>query len=212
MDTSKPVVILCSGPSARKISKLESAYVCTVNLCSVYADHTDFWVVNDANFLHYFPESKLKTISNLILPEYPHSVLPESYSPSNDFHYTKVVEHLPKSLSIHTFNLKKIGASSSGESAVLWLIHKGFKNFILLGMDPSGGRHEDIPGMIANSKRIVTKNCSTPQRYKEAFDVVVKKISKNSINACRLIIPEGGIVDDNLIQSIEFNGYSEVIL
>lgn len=212
MNTSKPVVILCSGPSARKISKLDSAYVCTVNLCSIYAEHTDFWVINDANFLHYFSEFKLATISNLILPEYPHSVLPNSYAPSKDFPYTKVIEHLPSSLSIHTFDLKKIRVSTSGESALWWLIDKGFKNFILLGMDSSGGRHKDIPGMVADSKGIITQEHSSPKRYKTAFDNTISKILNKSGNACKLIIPESRIVDDNLIQSIQFNGYSEVKL
>jgi len=212
MDTSKPVVVLCSGPSARKISKLSSAYVCTVNLCSIYAERTDFWVINDANFLKYFSESKLKTISNLILPEYPHSVLPDDYKPSKDFPYTKVIQHLPSSLSIHTFDLKKIKTGTSGGSALWWLRNQGFKNFILLGMDPSGGRHKEIPGMMANSKAIVTQQCSKPERYKKHFNNEIAKILKNSCNACRLLIPEEAIVDDELVQSIQFNGYTEVQL
>lgn len=210
MDINKPVVILCSGPSARKISKLESAYVCTVNLCSVYADHTDFWVVNDANFLHYFSESKLKTISSLILPEYPNSVLPDTHKSSSDFPYTKVIQHLPSSLSIHTFNLKKINTCTSGETAIWWLQSQGFKNFILLGMDPDGGRHKEIPGMIANSERIVTQDCDKPKRYKNAFDRMKKAILQNSCNACKLLIPESTKVDDKLIQNIQFDGFKEV--
>lgn len=209
MDINKPVIIVCSGPSARRIAKLKTCYVCAVNLCSLVCDYTDFWVVNDANFLRYFDTEKLKSIQNLIIPEYPHSVLPNSCGPSKKFPYAKVTEKIPSHIQIHPFELKK-SIKSSGESAVKWLIDKGFKNLISIGMDAGGGRHSLIPGMVANSKAEIITTAGSSQRYKQANEACIKRVLAAGVNLTKLIIKDKNtIVNDDLIRQINFNNIQE---
>ncbi len=219
-NTDKPVIILGSGPTARKIPKSDEYYICTVMLGSFLCEETDFWVLNDAHVLHDFSDSKLKTSKNLAIPEYPHSVVKGSSWPTEDIPSKKVVTHLTKYMDIHNFNIQTVKrfninynknlpffeTTSSGESAIKWLHYKGFKKIITLGLDKEGGRHSNIPGRLAtgfNRPDKLTQECGPPERYNKCHNRVVD-FTNNTPNfkVIRLISPE---VNDEIIKSLKWD-------
>ena len=226
-NVDKPVILLGSGPTARKIPKSDQYYVCTVMLGSLLCEETDFWVLNDAHVLHDLPESKLATIKNLALPEYPHSVLPNSSWPSSNFPSKKLTTHLTKYMEIHNFNIQTakvwnlnynknlpfFETTSSGESALKWLHYMGFKKIITVGLDKEGGRHKEVPGRFStgyNRPNVLTQECGPPERYNKCHDRVVNFTNTTTdFKVTRLITPE---INDNIIGTIPWDSetHSEI--
>ena len=228
-DCDKPVIVMGSGPTARNIYRSNLYYTCTVMLASFMCEETDFWVLNDAHVLNDFNHSKLKTIKNLAIPEWPHSVRPNTSWPSSDHHSNKLTSHLKKYMSIHNFNIqtakkfklnydKKLpffNTTSSGESAIKWLHHKGFNKIITLGLDKEGGRHPDIPGRLSTGHKtpnVLTQKCGPAERYLKCHKRVVEFASNTKdLKIIRLITSE---VNEKIIKDLnwEFENHCEIKL
>ena len=130
-------------------------------------------------------------------------------------------------MNIHNFNIQTaekfninynkslpfFETTSSGESAIKWLHHKGFKKVITLGLDKEGGRHSNIPGRLStgyNRPNKLTQECGPPERYNKCQNRVVN-FTNNTPNfkIIRLITPQ---VNDNIIKNLnwDFNNHTEI--
>ena len=224
----KPVILIGSGPTAKKIPKSNQYYVSSVALSSFLCEETDFWINNDAHMLNDFSDSKLKTIKNLAIPEYPHSVVKGSSWPNKDIPFTKVVTHLTKYMDIHNFNIQTVKrfnidhdinlpffeTTSAGESAIKWLYYKGFKKIITVGLDKEGGRHPNIPGRLSNGHNNpnLTSECGPSERYAKCHNRVVNFANNTSdLKIIRLITSK---INDEIIQSLNWNfdNYIEITI
>ena len=216
-DINKPLIILASGPSARKIKSSNNYHIACVNLSSTLVDVTDFWIMNDANCLNEFSKEKLSTIKNVCLPEYPHSVLSGTYKPHLDYDYKKVTNHLPKHINVIPFSiftmpnidksLPNFFVNSTGESAIQFFNYHGFKKIVMIGFDSTGGRSKNIPSKLvgASEKGIFSEHCESPERYLQSWNSIVSYASKNNIQIAKIEIPIDCEVDNKLIDSIKWD-------
>ena len=228
-DKSKFVVLLSAGPTARRIKKSSEYYTCGVNVTPKLIEKTDFWVVNDACYFKDFSEEELKKIENLALPEFPHTVNGVDMKPQPDMNYEKVTNSLPRNICVHPFNIHTsrkfdlpydpnifyFETRSSNESAVRWLLHKGFRNFISLGQDPQGSYHKK---MFSRPTRSGGHESIDKPLDNDRYAMVQERI-KNAINEkqalmIRLVLPDECAFDENSLKKCTHlmgkEGYYEI--
>ena len=109
-DKDKFVVIVCAGPTARRVQKSDQYYTCGVNVTPLLIEETDFWVLNDGCYLNdlsskYYGDF-LDSVKNLAIPQYPHTVNGLNYEPNAARNYMYVTRQLPKHIKIHPFKIQ----------------------------------------------------------------------------------------------------------
>tara|TARA_R100000008_G_C3575011_1_gene164647 strand:- start:733 stop:1467 length:735 start_codon:yes stop_codon:yes gene_type:complete len=205
-DKNKFVVIVCAGPTARRVQKSDQYYTCGVNVTPLLIEETDFWVCNDGCYLDDLNADTLKNIKNLAIPQYPHTVNGENYQPDAVRDYIYVTRQLPKHIKVHPFNIQSAArfglladpdyplfeVKSSSEAALKWLLHVGFTKFISVGHDPAGGYH---PKMWSRPTRgggaeIVSDPIDNP-RYRNVHERMRKVIDDSGCTFIRFVLPSG---------------------
>ena len=99
-DKDKFVVLVSAGPTARKVKYSNNYYTCGVNVTPKLIERTDFWIMNDACYFQDFSKDDYNKISNMVIPQFPHTVNGYNFHPNKDCDYRKVTEHLPKHIKV----------------------------------------------------------------------------------------------------------------
>ena len=228
-DKEKFVVLVSAGPSARHVQTSEKYYTAGVNVTPHFLEKTDFWIVNDACYFSDLSVEKLKTIRNLALPEFPHTVNGVNYQPQASRNYKTVTSHLPDNILVNAFNIhtcKKFNlpynpelpyfeVKSSNESAIKYLMHLGFRKFISLGQDPGGDYH---PEMFSRPTRSGGKSTVAEpidnERYNAVQERIRSAINDNNALMIRLVLPPDTKFNDDKFSLfsdlIDKKGYYEI--
>jgi len=237
-DKDKPVVLVCAGPSARYVEGSDNYYTAGVNVTPNLIEKTDFWLLNDACYLSDLRSETYDSITNLVIPEFPHTVNGTNYEPQINYNYATLARmHVPSWINLFPFNIQSaarfnlpynkkypfFNVKSSSEVAFKWLAHQGFRKFITLGHDPDGGYHPEQHSRptAAGGRKIVSEPIDN-DRYKEVHSRMRAVISDlveedPKTSWVRIIIPEGAKFNDSVFKEIEnatcdSTGYGELVL
>ena len=143
-DTSKPVVIIGKGPSARHVPSSSEYYTCCLNTSGRLTDVVNFQFLGD-----YFIYEQMcaingyfNKIENFIYPVEFNLENPQRKKSKdlinhdlkaglNQFEYTFHFHKYPETEDIRMYTV-----INSGEVALAWLLEEGFKTFYTVGIDP----------------------------------------------------------------------------
>ena len=225
----KFVILVSAGPTAREVRYSDKYYTCGVNVTPKLIERTNFWVVNDACYFQDFCEKELRSIDNLALPEFPHSVNGVNMHPSAQFNYEIVTKQLKPFMNIHPFNIhtsRKFNlpfdpeivyfeTKSSNESALRWLIHHGFTKFVSLGQDPDGNYHHKMHSRPTKSGgHVAIAEPLDNNRYRQVRDRMKAIIEETNCLLVRCVLPSGHMFNEAVWDRIERmkneNGYKEL--
>lgn len=228
-DRDKFVVMVSAGPTARPVKQSDRYYTCGVNVTPKLIEKTNFWVVNDACYFQDFSEEELRTIENLALPEFPHSVNGIDMRPHPAANYKKVTADIARFMDVHPFNIHTsrsfnlpydesivyFETRSSNESALRWLIHCGFTKFISIGQDPEGDYHHKMHSRpTKQGGHIAIHEPLDNNRYKEVQTRMKAVVEHNDCLMVRCILPVDTTFDDYTFKSLygleNEKGYKEV--
>ena len=232
-DKDKFVILLCAGPTARKIKASEEYYTAGVNVTPKLIEKTNFWVINDACYLKdIFPE-KRHHIENVVMPQFPHTVNGVNFRPSAENDYLSVTKGIvPKSVKVLPYNIQSarnfnlpydqsfpfFEIKSSSEAAFRWLTFHGFRNFITLGHDPAGGYHTSQHSRPTRSGgHEAVKVPIDNDRYQEVHDRMRKVIHETNSKWIRVVLPPEQTFQEQVLKSVRdtvYNntGYAEVVI
>ena len=224
-DRDKFVVLVCAGPSARNVDYSKNYYTAGVNVTPALIEQTDFWIMNDACYLSDFPSEKYRSIKNLALPEFPHTVNGVNYEPQINYNYLSVTRvSIPETVNIFPFNIQSakrfnlpynknypfFEVKSSSEVSFKWLIYKGFKKFITLGHDPDGGYHHDQYSKPTRSGgREVVNDPIDNERYMEVHQRMRAAIQDSGATWLRILLPPETSFNTDLLEKIKDTPYDE---
>jgi len=198
MNTDKIVLIAGKGPSLRYVRRGESYEVAALNTASEFCEHIDYLFIND---FREFDRQDMKVwdrVKNLIIPTYPHGV---GFIPQANMSHHIITDLLPAHIVVHLHELEtapvkdksidRFGpVATVGETAVAWLLVRGFRKFLSVGLDPDTcAYHKDF--MAKGHK---------PTSYGDSWRGIQRRLAEvKSATIKRLTIPEGMNVDDGII-------------
>tara|TARA_B100002019_G_scaffold293430_1_gene320985 strand:- start:4534 stop:5145 length:612 start_codon:yes stop_codon:yes gene_type:complete len=148
------VIIVGKGPSLCKIPKMEGYKVAALNETVNFCEKVDFCFVGDTELLDLIDHENFDRVSRFVIPAHPHvnkkvkdgytyeDWVPKLHGRPYDLveYHTTYIPYPNRVIP----NIPKQHISSIAESAVLWCLMKGYREFYTIGMDPSGGYHPEM--------------------------------------------------------------------
>ena len=162
-----PVVVLGKGPSAMELKKTDTYDVAVLNNAFWLCEAPTFVFFNDLEPMELTTDEDFSKVTQMVVPTYMHSQFNPRFDGVNQhFHFSRLFEFFPKRFDHVEFHLYELhdGDSlkpeevertggvktpsldewpgSTGVTAINVLLkYFGYKEFILSGIDPSGGYH-----------------------------------------------------------------------
>ena len=188
------VIIVGKGPSLCPIPKMDGYKIAALNETVSLCEEVDFCFVGDTELLELISKEDFPKVSRFVIPAHPHvnkkvksgytyeDWLPKLHGRPYDlveYHTTyipfpsRVIPDIPKQ-----------HISSIAESAVLWCLMKGYRDFLTIGMDPSGGYHPDM--LKSPHHKIHTSPNSASQHQTKVYDDCTKLIQQKGGTISRL--------------------------
>lgn len=150
----KKVVLVGRGPSAQWVAAEDDSVVVALNNSTVYCESVDFLFIHDLEAMESLTPDEIAKVDTLVLPGHPW--LNERQYP--DFTYADFLRAAPgfKKFALYEGRLENPDVEpfswldrfpdcySSGDAAVAWLLHQGYRDFTFVGIDPGGGHAQPL--------------------------------------------------------------------
>jgi len=188
------VIIVGKGPSLCPIPKMEGYKVVALNESVGLCELVDFCFVGDTELLELIEDKDFSKISNFVIPAHPHinKKVRDGYTYKD---WLPKLQGRPYELvEYHTTyipfpdrvipNIPKQHISSIAESAVLWCLMKGYRDFLTIGMDPSGGYHPEM--LKSPHHKVHTGQNSASQHQTKVYNDCTNLIRKEGGTISRL--------------------------
>lgn len=143
------VLILGKGPSAQMVAKDDPRMICALNGAARLCGRVDWLFLNDVTAIEEITESCVGVTRNLVVP----SELHEDTAGKRTRPFDLLPDWLVERPSLHIYQLptakkRRDGIPdfgeilSVGETAVAWMLYRGYREFETAGIDAAGGYHE----------------------------------------------------------------------
>jgi len=180
----KPVVLFGKGPSARKLDVSDNYVVGAVNSAFVFCDRVDYFFLQDVETLANVRAADIPKLKTAVIPAHPF----EQHKQRASLTYTSLLGGLAgiERFAVYQNPLESDGIApieglpridnicSGGDAAVAWLLAEGHRDFVFVGIDPSGGHH---PKVQKDSSHLAERRQFSVQcpSCEHAFSVMVTK-------------------------------------
>ena len=149
MQKMKKVVLVGRGPSAQFVPHSDEYVTVALNNSLVYCETVDYLFMHDLETVKTLDPENIAKVDTLVLPAHPW--INERQFP--DFTYADFMRNTEgfTRFEVYEGRIEFPGIEpfawlprfenvySCGDAAVAWLLHQGFREFVLVGIDPGGG-------------------------------------------------------------------------
>ena len=198
MNTDNTVLIVGKGPSLRHVKRGESYEVAALNTASEFCEHIDYLFINDFIAYDRQIEGIWDRVDNLILPTFPHG---DDCKPDINKDFTWISKRTPHNVNLWLHELQSAPiknpkdenfgpVATVGETAVAWLLKRGFRKFVSVGLDPD---------ICAYHKTFIAKG-EKPASYMDSWHGIERRLKEKGATIKRLAIPEDVNIDDDTIK------------
>lgn len=157
MTNRKKVILVGRGPSAQYVPVSDDYIIVALNNAVALCEAADYLFLHDLEAMDVLTPENIAKVDTLVLPAHPW--LNERQYP--DFTYTDFLRNAPgfKRFEVYEGRLEFPGIEpfpwldrfenvySSGDAAVAWLLHQGYRDFVFVGIDPGGGHAKPLRDM-----------------------------------------------------------------
>ena len=145
----KKAIVVGKGPSVQQIPAWDTHSIVALNEATIYCPRVDYLFVADMETLDNISLEEMAKVDTLVIPAHPW-ISQRQYP---DLTYVDLLARAPGCNKFIVYEgrlenpeieplswLPRISDSvSTGDTAIAWLLQQGYTEFVLSGLDPSGG-------------------------------------------------------------------------
>ena len=214
----KKAIVVGKGPSVQQIPAWTDHSIVALNEATIYCPRVDYLFVADIETLDNISMEEMLKVDTLVIPahpwisnrQYPDLTYLDLLARAPGVNKFIVYEGRLENPEIEPFPwLPRISDTvSTGDTAIEWLLQQNYTQFVLSGLDPSGGyiqRSMNLAERLNTSQQLslqcpscqfeinadvsVKHACATPQPqewYRAQYQVLVDRIESNQATYQRL--------------------------
>ena len=209
---NKPIILIGKGPSSRVVKKSDKYDIATVNNTLWLAKEPTWAFFNDVELFFLCKKEDFTKVNTIVCPSYLHShwARLEGLCSNDETHFYELAELFPDWFNHITFSPYELHAGdnsrpeererisqggepapaldrwpgSTGGTAAGWLAkYAGYRDFILMGCDPSGGYNPIFKGAGHKDGVKGFNGQGTDEQpaalYQENYNIITRFITEN---------------------------------
>lgn len=207
----KPIILLGKGPSSRPVAKSEKYDIATANNTIWLAPESTYAFFNDVELFFLCKKEDFEKINTIIVPSYLHShwARLEGLCKNDETHFSELAELFPGWFDHIDFILYELHpgdnsrpeeqqrtglmnsqvpsldqwpGSTGGTAAAFCSKYLGYRDFILMGVDPNGGYNPVFKGAGHKDGTAGFNGQGTDEQpahlYQQNYDLIVSFITR----------------------------------